>query len=113
MSHSVLPLQEMRRTEAVITRDHFMQIALWRGSTGSEVRLYQWQGRIAPATGGVSGRDVQTLPGDVSPQYYVMTVNSAWDVRPGDEAWTDSGRYRVVSVDVLPHDKQVLMELLQ
>ena len=113
MCHSVLPLGLMRQTEKVIARDHFVKIELWRGTAGAETRLHTWQGRIALASGGISGRDVKTLPGDVSPNHYVMAVNSAWDVRPGDEAWTATARYRVVAVDPLPHSKQVLMELLQ
>lgn len=113
MSHSVLPIGAMSHASAVIQLDHFQQIDLWRGATGAEERKYTFSGRIAPAAGGVSGRDRQTLPGSVSPQYYVMEVDSTWDVVPGDEAWTKSARYRVVAVDPVPHHQQVLMQLLQ
>jgi len=113
MSHSILPLKTMRQTSAVITLDHFQRIELWRGATGAEVQTYVFSGRIAPAAGGVSGRDERPLPGDVSPQYYVMEIDASWDVVPGDEAWTGAARYRVVAVDPLPHHQQVLMELLQ
>lgn len=113
MSPSILPLRAMRQTDGAIARDHFVMIALWRGDAGAEAQLYKWRGRIAAASGGTSGRDVKTLPGNVSPNHYVMMVNSEWDVRPGDEAWTATARYRAVAVDALPHVKQVLMELLQ
>lgn len=113
MSHSVLPIGAMRQTSAVIGLDHFQRIELWRGATGAEVRNYVFSGRVAPAAGGIAGRDEQTLPGDVSPQYYVMEINPEWDVIPGDEAWTGAARYRVVAVDPVPHHQQVLMQLLQ
>lgn len=117
MSHSRLPIGRMRITTRQITRDHYRRIVVWRGQTGSEVRVVEFEGRIAPVSRGTSGRDVRRVQGDSSPQQYVVAVEAAWGIVKGDEMWADADggpqRYRVVAVDSLPHGQQAILEFLQ
>lgn len=106
----------MRETRHVQVQDGYTHIKIWRGE-GGESLVTEFMGQIALGTTGVTGTDKRSVPGDVSPQLYVMYVTLHRDVLKHDEVWEHVGgatlRYRVITVTPQPHQKEVVMKLLQ
>lgn len=113
MSNSRLPRSIMVHTSSVIAEDNWCTVEVWRGDAGAEVRLATVRTRIAPTSRAVAGRDLSSVQGGVSPQYNVMVVPAHIPVQSGDDVWRARDRFRVVSVDRVPHGLQVIMQVLQ
>jgi len=96
-----------------IASDNFVGVTVWRMVEGTETAMATLQTRIAQTTRATQGRDDGSVQGAVSPQYYTMAFPYAADVMVGDEVWTGGVRYRVVSIDVFPHEAQATLFMLQ
>lgn len=92
-----------------IRGDGYEWVALRRD--GAQVDTFR--ARIAGTSTGNVGSDRRPRQGDVAPGFYTMVVEPTREIFAGDEVWTDGKRYRVVSTDSFPHEKQVLLNLLQ
>jgi hypothetical protein len=110
---TVLPVSMMAATTSAITLDNFVEVQVWRAVAGDETLVATFQTRIAATSRAVQGRDDGSVQGSVSPQYYVLAFPCAVDIQTQDEVWTGGVRYRVVSVDVLPHESQAILLMLQ
>jgi hypothetical protein len=112
---SALRIPAMVATRQRIKRDSVRLVDVWRRASGGEVRVMSLAVRIAAVNSRSVGRDVQTVQGDVAPSFYTtsLSVLVGSTLRPGDEFWDEYVRYRVVSVDMYPHEAQILMRLIQ
>ena len=112
---SALRLPVMVATRQMIQRDAVRLVDVWRRQSGGEVRVISLAVRIAAVSSRSVGRDTQTVQGDVAPSFYVASLSTLVGsvIHTGDEFWDDSVRYRVVSVDLYPHEAQILMRLIQ
>ena len=113
-SSSRLPKGLMRATARKITEDNVVFVIVYREIAGTPTVVCRVHTHIAPTDRQLSGRDLQYVMGDSSPQYNVMRVGEHVDIELDDTAWTSQQRYRVIAVDSdLAGGKQVLMRQLQ
>lgn len=112
---SAMRIPAMVATRQKIMRDSVTLVDVWRRASGGEVRVVSLAVRIAAVSSRSVGRDTQTVQGDVAPAFYTTSLSTLVGsvIRTGDEFWDESVRYRVVSVDMYPHEAQILMRLIQ
>jgi hypothetical protein len=103
----------MAATMGTIAGDNFVGATVWRMVDGTETAVGTLQVRIAQTTRAVQGRDDGSVQGAVSPQYYTMAFACGTNLQVGDEIWTGGVRYRVVSIDIFPHEAQATLFMLQ
>ena len=114
MASSRLPKPLMRATSRRVTEDNVVFVTINREINGTPTVVCRVHSHIAPTDRQLSGRDLQYVMGDSSPQYNVMHVGDHDDIKLDDTAWTDVRRYRVIAVDPdLAGGKQILMRQLQ
>ena len=107
MSNSQLHTRPFTQAQQAILHDSYVHATVYR----ADERMADFQARIALAAGGAVGRDGQAARGDSSPGYYILACNAqlARDgvIASGDEVWAaDGNRYRVVAMDISPHEAQ-------
>lgn len=112
---SALRIPSMVAVRQKIMRDSVTLVDVWRRASGGEVRVVSLAVRIAAVSSRSVGRDVQMVQGDVAPSFYVASLSTLVGsaIRTGDEFWDESVRYRVISIDMFPHEAQILMRLIQ
>lgn len=112
---SALRIPSMVATRQRIRQDAVTLVDVWRQASGGEFRVVSLAVRIAAVSGRSVGRDVQMVQGDAAPAFYTTSVPTMIGsaIRAGDELWEDVVRYRVVSVDMFPHEAQILMRQIQ
>ena len=110
MHNSRLLRSALATTTRMIRDDNFDHVRIFRGRRGSETQVMEFTTRIAPTN---SARDQQTVSGDAAPQLYVFSAPRGSNINKGDEAWTDSARYRVIAVDATPGAQQVIAHPIQ
>ena len=114
MASSRLNKPLMRATSRRVIEDNVVFVTVYREISGTPTIVCRVHSHIAPTDRQLSGRDLQYVMGDSSPQYNVMHVGDYDDIELDDTAWTDVRRYRVIAVDSdLAGGKQILMRQLQ
>lgn len=113
MTSSRLPTTLMGSVSRRVIEDNVSFVTVYREVAGSETIICRLHAHIAATDRQLSGRDLQYVMGDSSPQYNVMTVGKNEDVELDDTVWSEDRRYRIIAIDVHVHDKQVLMRQLQ
>lgn len=114
MASSRLPKPLMRAIARRVIEDNVVFITIRREINGSPTIVCRLHVHIAPTDRQLSGRDLQYVMGDSSPQYNVMHVGTHEDIELDDTAWTEAHRYRVIAIDDdFAGGKQILMRQLQ
>lgn len=113
LASSSLSRTVLAGTKRRILEDAVKLVEIYREVDGGEEFVASVQGRIAPADRAVVGRDVNTLPGRVSPSYKVLSVPLGTDVKKNDLAWAGAQMYRVVSVETFLHELQLMLAMKQ
>lgn len=114
MTSSRLNKPLMRATSRRVIEDNVVFITIYREVNGAQTVVCRLHSHIAPTDRQLSGRDLQYVIGDSSPQYNVMHVGTHEDIELNDTAWTEARRYRVIAIDDdFAGGKQVLMRQLQ
>lgn len=98
---------------SVMIADAYEFVQVYRTVDGAETRVAGFNTRIAAGSRTISGRDSPSVKGASSPQYSVMFAPRNSGLKPDDDAWSGASRFRVVSIDPMPHGLQVLLLNLQ
>lgn len=103
----------IRRGSMLIRADVYVYAQVYRGRRGSEAAVADFQARIAAVSAAALSRDQQAVVGDSAAQVYVISAPEGLPVQKGDEIWTGAGRYRLIAVDALPGEQQLLAFSIQ
>jgi len=113
MTNGRLNQSLIRRDGAFVRADVYVYAQVYRGRRGSETVVGDFQARIAAVSASALSRDQQAVIGDSAAQVYVISAPLGSPVQKGDEIWTGTGRYRVIAVDILPGEQQVIAQSIQ
>lgn len=108
-----VPARYLGRPARRVLEENPSLVEVWRVVGGTETRVAVFRSRLAPTGKGVAGRDRRKLVGDVSGQFLVMNAPIHADIQKDDEIWVGDARYRVISLDLFAHQRQVIVRKLQ
>lgn len=97
----------------VMVDDIWVTARIFRRNGDVDSLICAFLTRVAAASSSESGRESQPAQGNVAQRLFVAPAPRWADVVKDDEVWVDSSRYRVVAVDVYPHDQQLLLRQIQ